>query len=135
MKYILAYTILFLSLQGCSVPIEGVAQNGFTIANITVGKSLSTKTPAENITTVCKGFLLSKSQVRDFFVHAAYIKDTDKSNNYDILPCYSSGTALINDEEYKWTIRAGGVGEFYSEKNKFIKICGKNCCDKVSYIC
>ncbi len=122
-------------ISGCGIPIEGISPEGRTIARINVDLKGAALSGQQNMTTVCKGFLLSHAQVRDFFIYAAYIKDADPENRYDILPCYSSGTALIDNIEYKWIIRAGGVGEFTSKDHKFIKICGKNCCHKVSYIC
>ena len=127
--------LLIFLLTGCSPPIEGVSREGLTIADIKIDFKGATDKDQKIITNVCKGFLMSKSQVRDFFVHSAFVKDTSPDNRYGILPCYASGTALINGHSFKWLIRSGGVGEFAGEKHRFIKICGKECCNKVSYIC
>jgi hypothetical protein len=85
--------------------------------------------------SVCKGFYLSEQQVRDFYFNAAQIKDDDARESYELLPCYSQGTAYLYGEKYNWIIRAGGIGEFYNKHDRFVKICGINCCDKVKRIC
>ena len=122
-------------LGGCSSQIVSVSKDGSTIANIHVVAAGGNQPEQFYTANVCKGFLLTEQQVRDFFVYANYIDDTSADNRYDILPCYSSGTATINNTQYEWTIRAGGIGEFTSAHNRFVKICGKNCCSKVQGIC
>jgi hypothetical protein len=122
-------------LGGCAGRSVAISNDGFSIADIRV-TSAGGKQPGQAYTTgVCMGFLLSEQQVRDFFVHANYIKDTRPDNRYNILPCYSSGTATINNASYQWVIRAGGVGEFTSTHHNFVKICGTKCCNKVEGIC
>jgi len=87
------------------------------------------------MSTVCKGFFMSPDLVKDFYTHAALIRDTSKNARYEILPCFATGTAYIYGEKYTWIIRAGGIGEFFNETNRFTKICGKQCCSKVKNIC
>ena len=132
----IALYILIASLAaGCAEQVVAISKYGFSIADVNVKTSGTSDDKKPEIMEICKGLILSEQQVREFFVYAEYIKDTDPINRYNILPCYSSGTARINGEKYQWMIRAGGVGEFFNDKNKFIQICGKNCCDKVSGIC
>ncbi|MBI3560597.1 MAG: hypothetical protein HY080_02625 [Gammaproteobacteria bacterium] len=130
------YSGLLLLLLGCSsAPPLFTDEHPFTISHIHVellGKNLENQ-PA--LVNVCQGFILTEKQIHDFFVYASYIKDTNPSPYYDRLPCYSSGTALINDRKYQWIIRAGGIGEFYNDKDRFLKVCGKNCCTKVASVC
>jgi hypothetical protein len=122
-------------LGGCASQVVSLSNDGFTITNIHVAAAGGNQPEHAYTAGVCKGFLLSEQQVRDFFVHANYVEDTAPENRYDILPCYSSGTATINSAPYEWVIRAGGIGEFTSEHYRFVKICGKNCCSKVQGIC
>ncbi len=124
-----------LALCGCSKSIISVSHDGSTITRIEMKQNGATAKNQSAVFEVCKGFLLSEKQVRDFFVHATFIKDTDPANRYGILPCYSAGTAIINGEPHEWIIRAGGIGEFSSTNSKFVKICGKDCCAKVTGIC
>ena len=122
-------------LGGCSNQIVSLSNDGFAITNIHVATAGGNQPEHAYTTGVCKGFLLSEQQVRDFFVHAHFVDDTAPENRYGILPCYSSGTATINNAPYEWVIRAGGIGEFTSANYSFVKVCGKHCCDKVEGIC
>lgn len=96
------------------------------------GKNLDNR---PQMASVCKGFFLSDKQVKAFYYNAARINEKEPGKKYEILPCYSTGTAYIYGVKYNWVIRAGGVGEFYNDKDRFIKICGKKCCSKVKRIC
>ncbi|TQV85862.1 hypothetical protein [Aliikangiella coralliicola] len=84
---------------------------------------------------ICKGFLMSAEKVEMFYHNAALTHEKDPGDKYKVLPCFSSGTAYLYGEKYHWVIRAGGVGEFYSDNDRFVKICGIKCCDKVRGIC
>ena len=64
--------------------------------------------------SICKGFFMTTKQVTDFYYNAARINEKEPTRKYEILPCYSTGTAYIYGEKYNWVIRAGGVGEFLS---------------------
>ena len=132
---ILPSMCLLMLIAGCSVEPAVVSNDGFAITDINIKINGAANETRPNMIDVCKGFILSRQQVQDFFVHAIYIKDPQPDDNYDILPCYTSGTAKINSDSYKWIIRSGGIGEFFNKKNKLIKICGKDCCSKVAGIC
>ena len=107
----------------------------------------------------CKGFYVSPEKLKDFFQHAALTHEERVNNKYEKLPCYSSGTAYLGDDEIQWLLRAGGVGEFQRLHHKmqnnsqdqaqdnlqgsiqdntqksFTKICGVSCCDNVQGVC
>lgn len=95
----------------------------------------------------CKGFYVSPEKLKDFFQYAALTHEERVNNNYEKLPCYSSGTAYLGDDEIQWVLRAGGVGEFKNLHHKtqnnnqdqtqksFTKICGVSCCDNVQGVC
>ena len=112
-----------------------MAHDGYMISRIKIQENGATISDRPGMTDVCKGFLLSKREVQDFFVDAMHVKDARSDGSYDILPCYASGTAMINNEVYKWTIRSGGIGEFENHNEKFLKVCGKGCCEKFTGIC
>lgn len=83
----------------------------------------------------CSGFILSEKEIHSFLLHASRNKDDGPEKYYRILPCSVTGSAVINKRKYNWVIRAGGVGEFSTGKDRFIAICGKKCCEKVPGIC
>ncbi len=85
--------------------------------------------------STCNGFILSPEKITAFYNHAAPVDQMESREKYHSLPCFSYGTAFIYGEKYEWTIRAGGVGEFYNDKKRLIKICGVKCCDKVRGVC
>jgi len=83
----------------------------------------------------CKGFILTEQQVLDFYIYSSLVNENLLSNKYKILPCYISGTAYIYGELFSWRIRSGGIGEFFNDNKRFLKVCGKNCCKKATGIC
>lgn len=135
MKHLLFCIFIGVSLAACSAGPSVTDDHQLTMSHVSVeerGKNLDAR---PNMVSVCKGFLLSDKQVLDFFEHAYYIKENTPDDPYKRLPCFSSGTAMINNDEYHWIIRAGGIGEFFNDTSRFVKICGKHCCDKVPGIC
>lgn len=105
------------------------------ISSIDINKQgISPKNRPEMAST-CKGFILTKKQVMDFYNNSTPIYNEMVSKKYNILPCYSEGTAYLHGIKYQWRIRSGGFGEFYNEKKRIFKVCGENCCKKVIGIC
>lgn len=127
------YLLCIFVISSCSSNIIGDPDK--PISMIRVKNTGTHKDDRPQMASVCKGFFLSAQQVTDFYLNAVRIKEEKQSDKYNILPCYSSGTAAINGKLYNWIIRAGGIGDFYSDSDRFIKICGKGCCDKVPGIC
>lgn len=124
-----------LVVSGCAGQTPTPNAQGFAIANIEVEQRGRYADNRPTMMGICKGFLLKEYQVREFFDLSSLVRETAPAARYTILPCYSSGTATINGELYHWVIRAGGVGEFYNENDRFVKICGKSCCNKLPSIC
>lgn len=122
-------------LSSCASEKATLANDGYTISNIDVLINGATSKARPNMADICKGFILSRQQVQDFFVYARHVKDTRSDQSDTILPCYVSGTAIINKYPYHWIIRSGGIGEFYDKNKRFLKICGKGCCDKIAGMC
>lgn len=121
--------------SACSSEKVVVADDGNTITAIKFTHNGAAINSRPNMSDICKGFLLSKKQVEEFFTRALYVKQSSADNSYNILPCYASGTALINDQPFNWTIKSGGIGEFTDKKTHFAKICGKGCCEKIPGVC
>ena len=129
------YLILILLFSGCAANQVSESGDGLAIARIRIDSTSKHMDGGAEMITRCSGFILTEKQVRDFLAHAVRIKDNEPDRYYRILPCSSTGIAVINKRKYNWVIRAGGVGEFYNDMDRFIEICGKNCCDKVPGIC
>ncbi len=99
---------------------------------ITQGKHYTNR---PEMKSTCKGFFMSEKKVLAFFHHAALTYEEDTEKKYKVLPCFSTGTAYLYGKIYNWIIRSGGVGEFYNEEERFVKICGIKCCSKIRGIC
>lgn len=147
----LAFLLIALSLlSSCSSNRPAGELSEITV--LAQGKSIKQK-PA--MVAVCKGFYVTPEKLKDFFQHAALTHEEQVSSSYAKLPCYSSGTAYLGNDEIQWVLRAGGVGEFHNLENKtqnetsddaqesaqektqksFTKICGVSCCNTVQGVC
>lgn len=84
---------------------------------------------------VCKGFYVDDNKILAFFEHSAVAEEHELNPLYQQLPCFSSGTIEINNTQYQWILRAGGVGEFFNDNDRFTKVCGIKCCNKVQGVC
>ena len=127
--------MLAMLMTGCSSEKVIVAEDGNTISSIKIIHNGEVNSARPNMADICKGFLLSKKQVGVFFTRAIYVDGSKYDNSYNILPCYASGTAIVNNKAFHWIIRSGGVGEFNGKTSRFLKICGKGCCDKIPGVC
>ena len=129
------YLILTLLFSGCAANQVSKSSDGLGIGRVRIDAKSKHMDGSVEMITRCSGFILTEKQVRDFLTHAVRIKDSEPDKYYRILPCSATGIAIIDKRKYNWVIRAGGVGEFFNDKDRFIEICGKNCCDKVPGIC
>ncbi|MDH5179162.1 MAG: hypothetical protein OEZ39_12965 [Gammaproteobacteria bacterium] len=140
MKNITCAIFLMFLITGCSTTtkvqeFELLAKKPFTLAEIEFRKQGVGPENRPYMKEACRGFSLSESQVKTFFASAEIVAEADLAANSTILPCHSVGTVNINDIKYSWVIRAGGIGEFYNDKDKFYKVCGKECCEKNPGLC
>jgi hypothetical protein len=117
------------------VPIYEAPSNELVIGRIKIYRTSNRQDGSAEMISRCKGFVLTEKQVRDFLAHAALFKEEAPDKYYTVLPCSSTGMAVINKRKYTWVIRAGGIGEFSASADSFIMVCGKTCCDKVPGIC
>jgi N-acetyl-anhydromuramyl-L-alanine amidase AmpD len=94
---------------------------GIELVGLYLGSKTSDKGPFEKLTDVqADSFLWLITKVHD---------------EYNILPCNSTGTMIINGELFSWIIRAGGVGNFESKDKSFVRVCDEKCCEKTKGIC
>ena len=84
---------------------------------------------------LCGSFKLIEEQIKDYFKYSRLSSEHEINQSFEIFPCFSTGTMYIDGEKYKWKIRAGGVGEFYSNSKSIFRMCEKKCCKKVPGIC
>ena len=129
------FLILTLLVSGCTADRLTESSSDLDISKIYIDSKNKRSNESVEMISRCSGFILSEKEVHAFLTHAARIKDGAPDKYSRILPCSATGTAVINSRKYSWVIRAGGIGEFSAGENKFIAICGKNCCDKVPGIC
>lgn len=127
--------LLALLVYGCTTSRPLLPDSELEITRIRIDKTSKRMDGSAEMITRCSGFILSEKLVRDFLMHAARVRDDNPDKYYRVLPCSSTGNAIINGKKYYWVIRAGGVGEIFTDKERFIAVCGKNCCDKAPGIC
>ncbi|MDA7746070.1 hypothetical protein N8878_01910 [Psychromonas sp.] len=124
-------TILFftiIALSACSFSREPIDD----IKVIQQGQSSSTRISMKD---VCKGFVVDEQKLKDFLTYSSVAENQESNTHYQLLPCFSSGTVYLENQQYQWILRAGGVGEFYNDNDRFTKICGIKCCNKVQGVC
>jgi hypothetical protein len=129
------YIIFALVVASCSASQPHESDQGLNISRIHIDPTSKGRKDSPEMITRCSGFILSEKLVRDFLTYASRIKTDEPDKYYSILPCSSTGTAVIDKRKYNWIIRAGGIGEFTADGDRFVVVCGKNCCDKVPGIC
>lgn len=144
MKARVVFLLMLAMLTGCaasnSQPLEEakttiLETQTFELAEVEFRKQGASPANRPYMKDACRGFELSEKQVRDFFADSEEISEQELQGNLKMLPCHSVGTISINDEQYSWVIRAGGIGEFFNDKNKFYKVCGRECCKKNPGLC
>lgn len=130
-----SYLLLMLIISGCGTSQINGPDKVIDVSKIIIDKTSKQADGGVEMITRCSGFILSEKEVRNFLVHATHIRDNGPDKYYRILPCSSTGTAVINKRKYNWVIRAGGVGELITGEDKIIAVCGKQCCEKVPGVC
>jgi hypothetical protein len=129
------YLIFTLLLSGCAANPRSESGAGPEVSRIRIDSTSKQQDGSPEMISRCSGFMLTEKQVGDFLQHATLIKEQVQEKYYRILPCSARGSVRLNRQKYSWVIRAGGVGEFYNDKERFFAVCGKNCCAKVPGIC
>lgn len=146
MKLKVFYLLLSFLLSSCAAsnssnknnnsPEQNLfSEKSFELAEVEFRKQGVSPASRPYMKEVCRGFELTEEQVRDFFNDSEVISEKELQGDLRLLPCHSVGTISINDEQYSWVIRAGGIGEFFNKNDKFYKVCGRECCKKNPGLC
>ena len=78
----------------------------------------------------CKEWRISEDQVKLFFKKAERITPEELHQEYDWLPCYSSGEIYDKSGKYEWEIRLIGIGILTMPNGKTIQL-GCKTCDEI----
>ena len=79
----------------------------------------------------CLNWKLSKKNVEDFFHTGNRISSDGKTNNYYYLPCEITGTLILNDTTFSYSINAGSTGELiYNGKHYAYYGCSSSSCEE-----
>jgi len=125
----ICFTLFTLLLVSCSDTVNNI----FSTIEIT---SQQNSTDATKLMKgVCQQFTLTDDQILSYFSEASVTNEQTIHDQHDIFPCYSTGKINISGDTYNWIIRAGGVGEYYNDKNKVLLVCKEKCCKKTKGIC
>lgn len=124
---ILGLSVIFIT-AGCSNQKQSITEDYSNIKIMEQGQSLDDD---EVIASACKEFTMSKDSVSKFFSQSKTISQIELHNQYDILPCYSTGTLTFNSKLYNWRIRAGGTGVLSTDKETINKACSKVACSNI----
>ena len=127
--------VFLFFVSACSSGTVVRLNDNTKISNITINLNGAAIETRPDMIETCKGFILSRSQIIDYYAHSTLVDDKTTYSKHNILPCYVSGSAIINEIRYKWKIYAGGIGEFTSDTKRFLKICGKDCCQNIPDVC
>jgi hypothetical protein len=94
--------LIILFLASCSsIPKEPASLDKFYV----------TETGFENGGEFCSDFSMSAEDVSAFFSRAEIIDHARLHANFDYLPCYIRGRAMLGGSNVTWEIRAGGTGK------------------------
>ncbi|PXF64155.1 hypothetical protein [Kangiella spongicola] len=124
---ILGLSVIFITTS-CSNQKQSITEEYSNIKILEQGQSLDDD---EVITSACKEFTMSKDSVSKFFSQSKTISQIELHNQYDILPCYSTGTLNFNSKLYNWRIRVGGTGVLSTDKETINKACSKVACSNI----
>lgn len=90
---------------------------------------------SDDMRALCQQFTLTKKQVADYYRTSRSVTEREAHADHPILPCYSTGTIVIDQEEFSWIIRAGGVGNFVGKTKQSVRVCDEECCTQIRTIC
>jgi hypothetical protein len=128
MKYIILLLVTFVLTSCTSKSTEDKRSKYSDIKIHQQGQSLDSD---KIIANACKEFTLNKSSVYRFFNQSHSISEIELHNEYDILPCYSEGSLVLDGKPYSWRIRAGGTGVLSNENEVINKACSEKACSNI----
>lgn len=118
---------IILTLISCAT------QSTNTQVNFSTQGASSENTPG--MAETCKQFQLSKADVIKFYHYSRQYSAREIHDEFDVLPCYSTGQITTNNETWDWLIRAGGTGSFNNNKQQLLRACDVQCCNILKNIC
>ena len=128
--YLMLFTFFVVACASAQVK-----NNSVTIDNIKILTQGNSIEDSDDMREVCKSFKLTKKQVLLYYLESKDSTEQEIHDSYNILPCNSTGTIIINNKKYSWIIRAGGVGTFYNKNKIILRVCDKKCCNTTKGIC
>ena len=93
---------------------------------------MSTRTTDTDFVKMCKEFNLKKNDITVFFTQAKKITRAILHDEHDLYPCYSEGTALLNNKKVTWRIHAGGIGFITSDNVEQVYACSEENCKSIT---
>jgi hypothetical protein len=103
--------------------------------NLTITEIISNNKEQEKAQP-CTDFAKSKDEVISYLLAANKISGETAHQQYDVYHCSVSGNFKIEEQEYKFTIHAGGLGYvLLPNNNQIILGCKDQCCKKSPSIC
>ena len=131
-NYVILFIVLLFSVSCSSVKTE---KDDPIINNVSIKTQGNSSRDIDYMREVCKSFKLTDEQVITYYLESRLSTEMEVHDSYNILPCYSTGVMTVDGELFSWVIRAGGVANFKSKDNSFVRVCDKKCCKKTRDIC
>jgi hypothetical protein len=132
MKLIFLLTLVILN-SSCTITQN--ERESILISDIKIETQGNSLEDSDDMRKVCSEFKLTEEQVRIYYLESRLSTEQEVHSDYNILPCNSTGTMVINGEFFSWIIRAGGVGGFESKDKSFVRVCDEKCCKLTKGIC
>jgi len=131
-QYYLCF-ILVISLTSCAVENKNYKYK--TVSDIEILTQGNISRDESYFQDLCGKFRLTKEQVEIYYLESRPSNEQEVYDNFNLFPCYSTGTIKIHGEKYMWKIRAGGVSNFYNDHKMVLRVCDEKCCKRTKGIC
>jgi len=119
--------LCFVLLEGWTLPSKKIQLPAdYTIQNIRTG--IAKEYDTELVQSVCSNFVLSESEIREFFKKADVISSHIREQGFDWLPCYVQGNLVMNGKKVPFQIEASATGWIKYSKNKTVWLGCKDVC-------
>jgi len=129
-KKLIIAVLTFWAVVACSSIDDSLA-----ISNIEITAQGSAQPTRPEMSEICQGFAMSEKKLEAFYNHAVVSKTAYKDGMFKRLPCFTQGVAYFYGDKMTWRVYAGGLAEFYNEKQRIVKVCGIKCCQSVQGVC
>lgn len=82
---------------------------------------------------MCRGFSLTESQVRSFFLKATVLDVDTLKKTYQWSPCQVQGHLLYQDQKFPYTVSAAGTGQIEVAPGRYVSFGCNVCQDLFDY--